>query len=113
MIVRRVEGRPVEPFRYRNMGEVATIGRSRAVAMLPGGVKLSGFLAWVMYLSVHLFYLSGFRRRVSVFLSWVWSYLTWARGARVIPSPSEAAAALETVEHTAPHMEPGPPPTVH
>ena len=93
-IVKLVEGKPIEPFRYWNKGELATIGRSRAVANLPAGVKLSGFWAWVFYLTVHLFYLSGFRTRVGVFLSWAWSYLTWARGARLIPTtlPEETRA---------------------
>jgi NADH dehydrogenase len=90
-IRKQLEGKPVEPFHYWNKGEIATIGRSRAVAMVPYGIKLWGFLAWIFYLTVHLFYLSGFTTRVRVFFSWIWSYLTWWRGARLIPSrlPSE------------------------
>jgi NADH:quinone reductase (non-electrogenic) len=94
-IRRELRARPVAPFRYRDRGEVSTIGRSRAVARLPGGIKLSGFLAWLLYMTVHLLYLSGFRTRVLVFLSWAWSYLTFERGARIIPTPAEAAAPLE------------------
>jgi len=89
-IVKRLRGKPVQPFRYWNKGQLATIGRSRAVAMLPARVNLWGFPAWVMYLTVHLFYLSGVGTRVRVFLSWIWSYLTWTRGARLIPSATEA-----------------------
>ena len=77
---------PAKPFHYWDKGELATIGRARAVAMLPGGVKLSGFPAQIVYLGVHLVYLSAFRTRVRVFLTWIWSYLTRARGARLIPS---------------------------
>jgi NADH:ubiquinone reductase (H+-translocating) len=91
-IVKHLRGKPVEPFHYWNKGQLATIGRSRAVAMFPGHVNLSGFLAWLTYLTVHLVYLSGFRTRVRVFFSWIWSYLTWARGARLIPSATEARA---------------------
>jgi NADH dehydrogenase len=103
-IVKRLRGKPVEPFRYWNKGQLATIGRSRAVAMLPGHVNLSGFPAWLTYLTVHLVYLSGFRTRVRVFLSWIWSYVTWARGARLIPSATEARvfhAAQEEAEEAA------------
>jgi NADH dehydrogenase len=98
-IKRQLEGKPTEPFRYWNKGEIATIGRSRAVAMIPRGIKLSGFWAWVFYLTVHMFYLVGFRTRIRVFVSWIWSYLTWARGARLIPSTlPEGHRADESVE---------------
>lgn len=86
-IVRELAGEPVKPFHYRNKGELATIGRSRAVGLLPGGVKLSGFVAWMMYSLVHLFYLVGAANRVQVSLSWVWSFLTYGRGARLIARP--------------------------
>jgi NADH dehydrogenase len=112
-IHRRLEGKPVEPFHYRNKGQIATIGRSRAVATLPGGVQLSGLPAWLMYMSVHLFYLSGFRTRVNVFLSWAWSYLTWARGARIIPSAADARAILGTEAPALPVEEHAPAPQLH
>lgn len=85
-IRRRIWKMPPLPFRYRNKGQVATIGRSRAVARLPGNIELSGTLAWLGYLGIHLFYLAGGRKRASVFLTWTWSYLTYGRGARLIPS---------------------------
>jgi len=89
--------KPVQPFRYWNKGELATIGRSRAVGILPGGVKLSGFVAWLAYASVHLYYLLGAANRIRVFSSWVWSFLTYGRGARLIPRalPEERANAFK------------------
>jgi NADH:ubiquinone reductase (H+-translocating) len=71
------------PFHYRNKGALATIGRARAVADF-GQVKFGGFLAWVAWLAIHIFYLIGFRNRVLVLISWAWSYLTFRRGARII-----------------------------
>jgi NADH dehydrogenase len=71
------------PFRYRDKGNLATIGRSRAVADVKG-LQLSGFLAWVTWLAVHLVYLIGFQNRLLVLTRWTWSYLTRGRGARVI-----------------------------
>ena len=84
-IVHRLARKPLRPFHYWNKGELATIGRSRAVGLFPGGIKVSGLLAWLAYSAVHLFYLAGFRSRLSVFLTWAWSYLTYRRGARLIP----------------------------
>jgi NADH dehydrogenase len=116
-IIKQLEGKPVEPFRYWNKGEIATIGRSRAVALVPHGIKLSGFLAWIFYLGVHLFYLSGFTARVRVFFSWIWSYLTWSRGARLIPAtlPEEvrAPAPGEPKPTPAPAPEEHPPAPQH
>lgn len=89
-IVDSLRGKAIKPFHYWNKGELATIGRSKAVALLPGNVRLSGFLAWVVYSTVHLIYLVGHRSRVRVFLTWVWSFLTYSRGARLIPSAREA-----------------------
>lgn len=62
---------------------MATIGRNRAVAEL-GGVKLTGFLAWILWSAAHVAFLEGMKNRVSVGLSWAWSYLTWQRGAGLI-----------------------------
>ena len=71
------------PFRYRDLGSMATIGRSKAIAWI-GRLKLGGLLAWWMWLMVHLMALVGFRNRVIVLFEWAWSYLTWSRGSRVI-----------------------------
>ena len=72
-----------EPFRYRDKGNVATIGRSRAVADIKG-VQVSGFLAWLLWLGLHLFYLIGFQNRLIVLTRWTFSYFTRGRSARVI-----------------------------
>jgi NADH dehydrogenase len=73
-------------FRYRNKGELATIGRSSAVGVIKG-VRLSGWIAWVAWWSVHLVFLIDFRSRLVVFISWAWNYLTFQRGARLITGP--------------------------
>jgi NADH dehydrogenase len=83
-IARTVEGVGTEPFRYRDKGTMATIGRSRAVAELPFGIKLRGFPAWLAWLGLHLVFLAGFRNRISVFANWAWNWLTWDRGPRLI-----------------------------
>jgi NADH dehydrogenase len=81
----RLEGRPAPPFRYRDKGNLATIGRAAAVADVKG-FKLSGFLAWITWLVVHLFYLVGFQNRLLVFIRWSISFATRGRGARLITS---------------------------
>ena len=78
-----------EPFRYRDKGSMATIGRASAVAELGHGVRLKGFTAWVAWLGLHLVYLMGFRNRLMVFVNWAWNYLTWDRGARLILGAGE------------------------
>jgi NADH dehydrogenase len=70
-------------FSYWDKGQLATIGRSRAI-LQSGNLQLAGFLAWVAWLFVHIYYLSGFKNRLFVLLQWAWSYMTFARGARLI-----------------------------
>ena len=82
-ILRTVRGQPRRTFRYRDKGMMATIGRAAAVAVI-GGLKLSGLIAWLAWLFVHLVFLIGFRNRIIVMMQWAWSYLTWQRGARLI-----------------------------
>jgi NADH dehydrogenase len=82
-ILREREGLPPEPFRYRDRGQMATIGRSRAICDL-GRLRFGGFLAWLAWLVVHIYFLVGFKNRLFVVLSWAWSYLTFRRGARLI-----------------------------
>jgi NADH:quinone reductase (non-electrogenic) len=78
-------GKTRPPFRYVDKGTMATIGRSRAVARaFNGKLVLSGFLAWCAWLFIHIWFLVGFRNRVSVFANWIWNYLTYRRGARLI-----------------------------
>jgi NADH dehydrogenase len=87
----RLEGHAAPPFRYRDKGNLATIGRAAAVADIKG-VKLSGFLAWITWLVVHLFYLVGFQNRLLVFIRWSISFATRGRGARLITSPANTEA---------------------
>ena len=79
----RDRGKPLEPFRYRDYGNMATIGRGSAVADL-GPIETSGFLAWLMWLFVHIFWLVGFRNRVAVLGEWAWAYLSFQRRVRLI-----------------------------
>jgi NADH dehydrogenase len=72
-----------QPFRYRDKGSLATIGRARAVADIRG-IRFSGFPAWFAWLAIHIFYLIGFRNRFFVLAGWAWHYLTFRRGARII-----------------------------
>ena len=83
-IRRLLDGRPTTPFRYRDKGIMATIGRRAAVAELPGRIHLRGALAWVAWLGLHLVTLVGPRNRASVLINWAWNYLTWDRGPRLI-----------------------------
>ena len=82
--MRRAEGRPPEPFSYRNLGKMATIGRNAAVAELPGGVRLEGLVAWLAWVFIHIAKLVGFRNRVNVFVDWIFNYFTYDRSARLI-----------------------------
>jgi len=80
------EGQPPRaPFSYFDKGSMATIGRSRAIAEARG-IKMHGFIAWLAWLFIHIWYLIGFRNRVAVLLNWTWSYLSYKRGARLITS---------------------------
>jgi len=81
--------KPRQPFRYHNKGQLAVIGRARAVADLPW-IKTSGLSAWLLWVFVHIFFLIGFRNRVIVLFEWAWSYLTFQRGARVITGQWQA-----------------------
>ena len=83
--IRRLHaGRATHPFRYRNHGIMATIGRRAAVAELPGGLKLRGTPGWLAWLGVHLVFLIGFRNRIVVLITWAWNYISWDRASRVI-----------------------------
>ncbi len=84
MVVALTKGRPTSAFVYRDKGTMATIGRNAAVAELSGGLKLTGNLAWIAWLALHLMTLLGVRNRLSVLLNWSWHYISWGRGPRVI-----------------------------
>ncbi|MCA9892135.1 MAG: NAD(P)/FAD-dependent oxidoreductase [Anaerolineae bacterium] len=98
-ILNTVAGRPMQTFSYSDRGIMATIGRSRAVAWIFYRIQLTGFIAWLAWLFLHLVALLGFRNRLSVFISWVWNYLTYDRSVRLILATSETDEALtEKVE---------------
>jgi NADH dehydrogenase len=87
-IRRALAGKSSMPFTYRHRGALATIGRAAAVADF-GRLKLTGFVAWLAWMLVHIAFLIGFRNRVFVLLSWAWAYLTFQRGARLITGGPE------------------------
>ena len=75
------------PFRYRDKGSMATIGRNQAVAQLPGGIRLTGVVGWLAWLVLHLVMLVGFRNRANVVVNWAWNYVTYDRASRIIAGP--------------------------
>lgn len=105
LIAARLRGLELPPFHYRDFGNLATIGRKRAVVQM-GRFKVSGYIAWLLWSVAHIYFLIGFRNRLSVVLNWGWNYLTFQRGTRLItgltgsrmeamtePEPSGAASA--------------------
>jgi len=82
-IVRDLQGQSRRDFHYWNKGSLATIGRAAAIAQF-GKIHISGFVAWLSWLFVHIFFLIGFRNRLIVLIQWAWSYFTYERGARLI-----------------------------
>ena len=83
LIIGNINSNSQRPFYYRDRGSMATIGRSRAVARI-GHVRLSGFVAWLAWLTLHIVYLINFRNRMVVLIDWAWSYFTYQRGSRLI-----------------------------
>lgn len=83
-VLRQVHGKPAEPFRYLDKGSFAVIGRGAAVGSIFSRFDVSGVLAWLLWATIHLLYLVGFRSRLTVFFTWGYSYLTWRRIARLI-----------------------------
>lgn len=106
MIRASLAGRRIAPFRYRDWGNMATIGRSRAVGDF-GTLKVSGLPAWLLWCVAHIWFLTGHRNRIAVGLTWLWSYLTYQRGARLItgdvapdlPAKFDLAPALGPTSH--------------
>lgn len=86
-IQRELRGEASKPFRFKDPGSMATIGRNAAVAQLPTGWRFTGFIAWMMWLFLHLMYLVGFRNRLNVFINWLWNYITYDRSPRLIMNP--------------------------
>lgn len=105
VIGRELKGKPRKKFHYLDKGSLATIGRAAAVAQF-GKIHISGFLAWLSWLFVHIFFLIGFRNRIIVLIQWAWSYFTYERGARLItgsttlPGWSEGTSAKGSREDT-------------
>jgi len=99
-IVSTIERQPRGSFRYVDKGSMATIGRRRAVAAV-GKLKLSGFIAWVAWLTVHIFYLIDFRSKIVVLFDWAWSYFTYQRGSRLITGHRLDAGAPERARSAA------------
>lgn len=87
--LRRNPAAPRPPFRYKDFGALATVGRKVAIADF-GRIRLTGFIGWLTWCLAHIYFLIGFRNRFSVALDWAWSYLTFERGARLITGPVEA-----------------------
>ncbi len=99
-------GNPRQNFHYVDKGSLATIGRARAVAQF-GKLHISGFIAWLSWLFIHIFFLIGFRNRILVMFQWAWSYLTYERGARLITGESRVVAvpSMEYEERAVEHSE--------
>jgi NADH dehydrogenase len=89
----RATGAPMTPFRYRDKGTMATIGRRAAIAQLRGGLVLRGTIGWAAWFGLHLVYLVGFRNKVTVLVNWTWRYLNWTSGPRIIVGTGRDAEA--------------------
>jgi NADH:ubiquinone reductase (H+-translocating) len=83
-ILNRIDGRPTLPFRYRDKGIMATVGRRAAITEFPNGTVVRGTLGWLAWLGLHIVYLIGFRNKIIVLVNWSWRYLSWGSGPRVI-----------------------------
>jgi NADH:ubiquinone reductase (H+-translocating) len=94
-IRRLLNNEPTEPFKYHDKGIMATIGRSAAVVQLARGLRITGFLAWLAWLGLHLIYLLGNRNRVSTLINLSWRYITWGHGGSVIVGDEPAIAVPE------------------
>lgn len=115
-VLRLVAGRPLKPFRYRDKGSMATIGRAAAVAVFGPKVSLTGFAAWLSWLFVHLIMLIGFRNRLAVLINWAWDYFFFEKAVRLIMPPpagpgedraDEPGAGFDAAPDPGPGAEPG------
>ena len=88
-ILRDIRRQPREPFEYTDKGQMATIGRGRAVAEAKG-LSMAGLTAWLAWLFIHILYLVGFRNRATVLFDWFWQYVTYGRGSRLITARHES-----------------------
>lgn len=109
-ILRRLEGDETQPFHYKDKGQLATIGRSMAVGQI-GKREVAGFWAWLVAWAVHIFWLIGFKNRISVMIGWIWAYVSWNRSARIIhetpkiPGGTTGDDALPSQERPAPMLQ--------
>jgi NADH dehydrogenase len=103
-IARTIRGEPRVPFHYHDKGSMATIGRAKAIAQI-GRFQLSGFIAWLVWIFVHILFLIGFRNRATVMLEWAWSYLSWERGALLITGEVRPDTVRSRVEAAQPPWE--------
>mgnify|MGYP006422459437 CR=1 FL=1 len=87
--IHKMKGEKLKPFEYYDKGNMATVGRNRAVADLPFNIKFQGLIAWLMWLGVHLMFLVGFRNRVLVLMDWVINYFSYDRAVRLIVHPAK------------------------
>jgi len=108
-VLRLVAGEPTRPFKYLDKGNLATIGRHRAVAAF-GGLHVKGYIAWWLWLFIHILYLVGFRNRVSVLVQWAYAYFTYQRGVRLI-SESRGGAGVSSPFAARPAAPPTSPPS--
>jgi len=92
--LRIINAETTSAFRYYNKGDLATIGRNRAVAVFAKRVEVSGYPAWLLWLFIHIMYLAGFRNRLSVLIQWGYAYFTYQRGVRLITSAERPAPAV-------------------
>jgi NADH dehydrogenase len=100
------DGRPPRsPFHYFDKGSMATIGRSRAIAWARG-LRMTGFIAWLAWLFIHVFYLIGFKNRLVVLFNWFWSYVSYKRGARLITSTGWEPTSAKKLECAVPALLP-------
>ena len=110
VIRRRILQRPVQPFRYSDRGDVAVIGRLSGVTNIgwlgPFG-RQSGFLAWALWLGIHILYLIGFSNRLVVLIRWAWSFLTHGRGTRLITGTTLLPPIVEPEPPVLAPIEPG------
>ncbi len=94
VIVRRIQGKEVKPFQYFDLGSLAVIGQNKAVVNL-GFAKLSGFLAWLIWVFAHIYYLIEFDNKLVVMIQWAWNYITQGRGARLITGKTSLPSDLD------------------
>jgi NADH dehydrogenase len=96
LLLARQQGKTLAPFRYRDFGSLATIGRKRAIVQI-GRLRLAGFIAWLIWCVAHIYFLIGFRNRLIVATNWLWNYATFQRGTRLITGIS--GARMDDVPH--------------